>query len=190
MFPGLTAQNRYDMAMAMLNQGMSAASQSDNPLLAFLSPIAGAVIGGKLQGKADAAAAEDLAGINETLLGTMASDPTAKGYIDIMSNPDAPDYAKSMAKARLETMMKPQKAKASAVGATAYPGKAPGNTDAVLAALLHRAMDPEGDGGSTITAKEQAQIGAVRDARSRSSSVSYDYGATPITEDDPLGILD
>ena len=192
MFPGLSPQKRYDMAMQLLQQGMASATGSGNPLLAFLSPMAGAVIGGNLQGKADAAEASSLGDINQTLLGTMAGDPRAQGLLDILNNPDAPDYARSMAKDQLTKLMAPPKAsgKTGTGGRPAYPGKAPANTDALLSTMFYRAMDPAGDGGETITPAEQARIDVVSTARSRKSNVAYDYGATGgnAAEDDPLGI--
>lgn len=180
MFPGLTPQKRYDMAMELLQQGMASATGSGNPLLSFLSPFAGAVIGGNLQGKADAAEAASLGGMNETLLGTMGSDPRAQGLVDILNNPDAPDYARSMAKDQLTKLMAPPKASGGKTG-SAYPGKAPSNSDALLTQLMYRAMDPGGDGGEAVTAAEQARMDSFANLRSRKSSASVTYGRDEAT---------
>lgn len=178
MFPGLTPQKRYDMAMELLQQGMASATGSGNPLLAFLSPFAGAVIGGNLQGKADAASAASAEEMNQTLLGTMAGDPRAQGYLDILNNPDAPDYARSMAGDALKTLMAPPKAAGGGSGGTRsrYPGKAPRNTDALLSTMFYRAMDPDSDGGETITPGEQAKMETLKTMRGRSSSANVTYG--------------
>lgn len=194
MFPGLTPQKRYDMAMELLQQGMASATGSGNPLLAFLSPFAGAVIGGNLQGKADAASAASADEMNQTLLGTMAGDPRAQGYLDILNNPDAPDYARSMAGDALKKLMAPPKAAGGGGGSGGgarprYPGKAPGNTDALLSTMFYRAMDPDSDGGETVTPGEQATMTTLKDMRSRSNTASVTYGdADAPTDDDPLGI--
>lgn len=193
MFPGLSPQKRYDMAMELLQQGMASASGSGNPLLSFISPFAGAVIGGNLQGKADAAASAGADEMNQTLLGTMAGDPRARGYLDILNNPDAPDYARSMAKDGLTKLMAPPKPAGRAGGSggtrARFPGRAPGNTDALLSTMFYRAMDPESDGGETVTPGEQAKMETLKNMRSRSSSVDYSYGNTEApADDDPLGI--
>lgn len=193
MFPGLSPQKRYDMAMELLQQGMSAASGSGNPLLSFLSPFAGAVIGGNLQGKADAASAASADEMNQTLLGTMAGDPRAQGYLDILNNPDAPDYARSMAKDGLTKLMAPPKPAGRAGGSggtrARFPGRAPGNTDALLSTMFYRAMDPESDGGETVTPGEQAKMETLGNLRGKKSSASVTYGNTDApADDDPLGI--
>lgn len=199
MFPGLSPQKRYDMAMEMLRSGMAAASGTSNPLLAFLAPMAGAVIGGGIQSRADKAAAADSDAMNQTLLGSMASDPRAKGYLDILNNPDAPDYAKSIAKDALAKIMAPPAAPGGSGGAARRSGRPPANTDALLASMLYKAGDPDSDGGEDITPAEQARIDVVTNARKRTSSASVTYGSTasdPLglegggSEDDPLGILD
>lgn len=180
LFPNMSAQKRYDMAMGLLQAGMSSASQSNNPLLAFLSPLAGAAIGGSIENKYAKAQDAELEGINDALLGTMAGDETAQGLLGILNNESAPDYARSMAKAKLEAMMKP---KASGTAAPSR-GRPPANTDALLATMFHTAMDPDSDGGDTITPREQARIDAVRASRARSSEVSHTYG-NPLDDDAP-----
>ena len=176
LFPNMDAQRRYDMAMAMLQQGMQSASASNSPLLAFLAPLAGAGIGGAIESRYGKARAEATEGINDTLLGTMSGDPRAQGLIDILNNPEAPDYAKSMAKDRLAALMAPPKVSGGGVsGNPRSSSKAPANTDALLASMFHRAMDPDSDGGDSITPAEQARIDSVRAARARSSAATVTY---------------
>lgn len=191
MFPGLTPQKRYDMAMQFLQSGMSSAAGSGSPLLAFLSPLAGAAIGGSLQSKLGTATDASSDEMNKVLLGTMAGDPRAQELIGIMGNADAPDYARAMAKDQLAKMMAPPKvAKGGRGGSSARSGRPPSNTDALLSSMFYKAMDPGSDGGETVTPAEMANMEAVKGLRTRTSNVGYNYGGdeSDTADDDPLGI--
>ena len=195
LFPGMGAQQRYDMAMSLLQQSMGSANASGDPLLAFLSPIAGAAIGGGIESKFGKAKAEEQDALNETLLGSMAGNPQAQGYIDILNSDTAPDYAKSIAKDQLGRLMNPPKGRAPKPG---FDDRPPSNSDALLTRLMWSASRPDSDGGEDISPKEQARIDAVRRARTRQSEATIDHlrsgdlggdsDAGSVNANDPLGI--
>ncbi|TXH18614.1 MAG: hypothetical protein E6R03_01830, partial [Hyphomicrobiaceae bacterium] len=68
LFQGISNQARYDMAMSMLQQGMASAAQSNSPLAAFLAPLAGSIIGGKIQSKYDTAKAAETDGMIASMM--------------------------------------------------------------------------------------------------------------------------
>lgn len=191
LFPHMDAQTRYDMAMDLLRSGMQSAAASNDPLLAFLSPIAGAAIGGGIENRRGKAREAETAAMNDQLLGTMAGDPAVQGYIDILNNPNAPDYAKSIAKTKLDAIINPKKVGGGgrARSAGGGPERAPTNTDALLASMFHRSMSPDSEGGETITPAEQARIDSVRAARARSSSASITYGSQPQSTATPGSVV-
>ena len=51
LFANIPIQKRFDMAMDLLKNGMQMGAESDSPLMAFLSPLAGAAIGGGIENK-------------------------------------------------------------------------------------------------------------------------------------------
>jgi hypothetical protein len=106
LFGGMSQQARYDMAMQALQNGMQQASGTSNPLLAFLSPMAGAVIGGNIQGKMDQLAGQRQAEMNEKLLGPMAGDQRAMDLVSILSGEGVPKYAQQLAGAQLGQMLR------------------------------------------------------------------------------------
>jgi hypothetical protein len=93
---GQMTPERYDMAMQMLQSAMSGAAGSNSPALAFLTPIIGGLTGAKLQDKRDAAMSEQQRAMTEGLLGGNLS-PQAQQALEVLNNPNAPDYLKSIA---------------------------------------------------------------------------------------------
>jgi hypothetical protein len=186
LFGSMSSQQRYDLARSMLEQGMAQASGSTSPLLQFLAPVVGAMGMGRLEAKHGAARDAEIAAMTGKLNGGQPLDPAMQGYADILNNENAPEYLRTLAKERLLETMRPSKAGG---GGSAAPGRAPSNTDALLASMFYNAGLETSDGGVAITPAEQARIDAVTRARSRSSSVSYDYGAPSVgSESDPLMI--
>lgn len=189
LFANLDPQTRYDMTMGLLQQGMAAAQSSGSPLAAFLAPMAGAVIGGRAASRLDEAKASETDALTSSMLGNV--PPDAAKYMDVLNNPNAPDYLKSIAKSRLEEAMKPSAAggskgggrSSSRGGRPSGSGPRPRSTDALLASLMYDANDPSGDGGAEITPAEQARIDALIAARRRTSSatVTYESGGGPAT---------
>ena len=51
LFANMPIQKRFDMAMDLLKNGMQMGAESGSPLMAFLSPLAGAAIGGGIENK-------------------------------------------------------------------------------------------------------------------------------------------
>lgn len=106
LFPNMGVQERFDMAMELLKNGMSMAAQSNNPLAAFLGPLAGAAIGGGIENKR----AKLMDQQNDQLMSAMmpgANQDELQRLTDVVNNPDAPEYLKSIAKARLDAAVKP-----------------------------------------------------------------------------------
>ena len=95
-FMGQMTPERYDMAMQMLQSAMSGAAGSNNPALAFLAPIVGGITGAKLQDKRDAVVGAEQKAMTEALLGRQIS-PQAQEAMDVLNNPNAPDYLKDIA---------------------------------------------------------------------------------------------
>lgn len=93
---GPMTSDRYDMAMNLLGSAMSGASGSPSPALQFLAPILGAMTGTKLADKRDDAVRSEQAAMAQGLLGDTIS-PQVQQAMDVLNNPDAPDYLKSIA---------------------------------------------------------------------------------------------
>lgn len=106
LFPSLSPQARYDMAMGMLKNGMAAAGQTNNPTLAFLAPLAGGLIGGRIQSRYDDAQKAS----TDKLIASMAPGGMPAGMSDLMaaaSDPSVPDYMRSIATDRIKEALKP-----------------------------------------------------------------------------------
>lgn len=108
LFPGMSSQARYDMAMSMLQQGMASAAQSNSPIAALLAPLAGSVIGGKIQSKYDTAKAAETDSMIASMMPGGVS-PEMQKMLEIASNPDAPDFLRSTAESRIKDAMNPKK---------------------------------------------------------------------------------
>ena len=104
------SQARYDMAMELLSQAMSSAQGSSSPLLSFLAPMATAAIGARATKLHDDNRAGEVTAMTESVLGTNGLNPAAKAALDVLNNPDAPDYLKSIAKSRFDAATKPASA--------------------------------------------------------------------------------
>lgn len=103
------SQQRYDMTMQMVQNAMAQSQGTNSPLLAFLAPIASAAIGARATKKYEDARAAEATSQTEALLGPVASSPKTKAALDVLNDPDAPDYLKSIA----ATMVKGAVPKAS-----------------------------------------------------------------------------
>lgn len=115
LFPNMGIQQRFDMAMELLKNGMSMAADSGNPLAAFLAPLAGAAIGGGIENKR----AKMMNAEGDELMAAMmpgANQEEIQRLNDIVSNPDTPDYLKTIAKAKLDAAVKPYLAGPAAAG--------------------------------------------------------------------------
>jgi hypothetical protein len=88
---------RFEASLAMLQNAMSGAQGSNSAALSFLAPILGAMIGPKIEAKRDAAKARQAATLTETLLGPGGLSPSAQRALDVMNNPNTPDYLQSIA---------------------------------------------------------------------------------------------
>lgn len=103
------SQQRYDMTMQMVQNAMAQAQGTNSPLLAFLAPMAGAAIGARATKQYEDARAAEATSQTEALLGPVASSPKTRAALDVLNDPDAPDYLKSIA----ATMVKGAAPKAS-----------------------------------------------------------------------------
>lgn len=106
---------RYEMAMQMLQSAMSGAAGSNSPALAFLAPIIGSVTSAKLAGQREQYVGSEAQKMTEGLLGGQLN-PQAQQALDVLNNPNAPDYLKQIA----STMFKQN---AVPFGQTAPSGK-------------------------------------------------------------------
>ncbi|WP_333816892.1 hypothetical protein, partial [Tabrizicola sp.] len=103
------SQQRYDMTMQMVQNAMAQSQGANSPLLAFLAPMAGAAIGARATKQYEDARAAEATSQTEALLGPIASSPKTRAALDVLNDPDAPDYLKSIA----ATMVKGAAPKAS-----------------------------------------------------------------------------
>ena len=176
LFSGMSSQARYDMAMSMLQNGMASAAQSNSPVAAFLAPLAGAVIGGKIQSKYDTAKASETDSMIAAMMPNGVS-PEMQKLFDIASNENAPAFLRSTAEARIKEAMNPKKAAGGGAGGSRRPwtDRNYGNSDALMTAMLVDAYDPNGDGGANLTPAEKARIDTVKVARSRYKEGGDDY---------------
>lgn len=122
LFPGMSSQARYDMAMSMLQQGMSQAAQSNSPIAALLAPLAGAVIGGKAQSNYDKARSSETDSMIASMMPNGVS-PEMQKLFDIASNENAPAFLRSTAEARIKDAMNPKKASGGGGGGGGSAGK-------------------------------------------------------------------
>lgn len=178
LFANMPIQKRFDMAMDLLKNGMQMGAESGSPLMAFLSPLAGAAIGGGIENKRAKLMGEQ----NDELMASMmpgANSEEVQRLADIVNNPDTPDYLKSVAKAKLDAAIAPYTAKPGGGGGGSGGGsgkgkgsKKPTSTDVLLSSMFSDAIDPDGDGGEEITAAEQGRIDALKAARSKGAGAS------------------
>lgn len=91
------SQQRYDMTMQMVQNAMAQAQGTTSPLLAFLAPMASAAIGARATKQYEDARAAEATSQTEALLGPVASSPKGRAALDVLNDPDAPDYLKSIA---------------------------------------------------------------------------------------------
>jgi len=127
LFANMPIQKRFDMAMDLLKNGMQMGAESGSPLMAFLSPLAGAAIGGGIENKRAKLMGEQ----NDELMASMmpgANSEEVQRLADIVNNPDTPDYLKSVAKAKLDAAIAPYTAKPGGGGGGGGK-KASGGTD-------------------------------------------------------------
>ena len=101
------SKERYDMAMEFLKMAMSAAPNSNSPVLQALAPIAGALVGGRMEKVRSDAKAAEITDMTEALLGPAGLNPAARKAMGIMNNEDAPDYLKAIAKKQFEAALAP-----------------------------------------------------------------------------------
>lgn len=174
LFANIPIQKRFDMAMDLLKNGMQMGAESGSPLMAFLSPLAGAAIGGGIENKRARLMGEQ----EDELMAAMmpgANSEEVQRLADIVNNPDAPDYLKSIAQAKLDAAIAPYTAKPGSGGSSGGSGKGskkPTSTDVLLSSMFSDAIDPASDGGEEITAAEQGRIDALKAARSKGTGKS------------------
>lgn len=90
LFPNMGAQQRYDMAMGLLKNGMQMGAESGSLLAAFLSPLAGAALGGSITNKyekAKAAEVDDITAAEQTKIDAVNA---ARGKTPKAAAPAAP----------------------------------------------------------------------------------------------------
>lgn len=188
LFPHMGIQQRFDMAMDLLKNGMQMGANSGSPLAAFLAPLAGAVIGGGIENKRSKLMGAE----NDALMASMlpgADQDELQRLSGIVNNPDAPDYLKSVAKARLDAAIQPYVSPASGAGGGGGGGsgapktRKPTSTDVLLSSMFADAIDASGDGGQEITAAEQARIDALKIARSKGTSAAEPAKPKPVIID-------
>lgn len=99
-------ERRTDMAMEMLRAAMSSAGSSGSPALQFLTPILSSVIGSSLATKNDQAKASQASAMTDSVLGPNGMSPAAKRALDVMNNPNSPDFLRRSAEKFLQNLAK------------------------------------------------------------------------------------
>lgn len=118
------SQQRYDMTMQMISQAMNSAQGTNSPVLAFLAPLASAAIGARATKLREDEKAKSVSAMTESILGPNGMSPRAKSALEVMNNPDAPDYLESIAESMFKAEMKPQQSG----GGGAKPRSTPAST--------------------------------------------------------------
>lgn len=90
------SEHRYEMAMEMLKAAMTGAAGSNSPALAFLTPLLGSAIGAKATDMRDKYVGDQQRQMTEGLLGGPLN-PQAQQAMEVLNNPDAPDYLRQIA---------------------------------------------------------------------------------------------
>lgn len=106
-FPEKGSQEQYDLVMQLVQAGMANAQASGSPIANLLAPLAGAIISGRATRNRQDAAAGRSGQMANAVLGKASSDPKVQGYLSVLNDPNAPDYLKQMAKAKLDAATKP-----------------------------------------------------------------------------------
>lgn len=105
-FFGPMTDERYEMGMQFLQNAMSAAQGSQSPAISFLTPFLSAVVGGRMNAKRDQAQATDQMKMTEGLLGQPMNEQARKA-LEVLNNPNAPDYLKDIARTMFKDSMAP-----------------------------------------------------------------------------------
>lgn len=101
-FGNLTPQDRSQIISSMLQGVAGNAMQSGSPLLAAVTPILSAMIGGRAQGRANQWQQDQMGPIGDELLG---DNPQARRLADILGRTDLPDPYRRIAQQRLDAML-------------------------------------------------------------------------------------
>lgn len=176
------SEARYDMVMQLLSSAMSSAQGSNSPLLAFLAPLATSAIGARATKIHDDARASEVSQMTEGFLGPNGMNTEAQRALEVLNNPNAPDYLKSIAKTRFDAAMKPASAPhrsggraASTGGGTARSGRLMGEYD--IGGILH---------GRTADGRMVPYMGP--DGQPVRSGTGNSTGTPSGTNDDPLNL--
>jgi hypothetical protein len=119
--------DRAAMIQDLLAAGV-ASSRQGSPMAALVAPLVSGMIGRSVLKKSDAHKAKGRDEALASAMGEMAQNPAAKPLIDVMNNPNAPEYAKSIAKKRLDNLMGLSKKSRSGGGRPRAPAKSDGRT--------------------------------------------------------------
>lgn len=130
-FANLTPQDRAQMVAQVLQGATSSAMQSGSPLLAAVTPILSALIGGRAQSRANQWRQEQHGPVADELLG---DNPQARRMMDILQTPGLPDPYRRIAQQRLDSLL-------AAAPSTRSPGGGGGGQRRISA--LSAFVDPE-----------------------------------------------
>ena len=99
------SEGRYEAAMQLLQAAMSGAAGSNSPALAFLTPLIGSAIGARATKLNEDYTASEASSMTEGLLGGPLS-AEAQQAMDVLNNPNAPDYLKQIASSMFKDSVK------------------------------------------------------------------------------------
>lgn len=183
---------RTDMALEMLKAAMASAPNSGSPLLQFLAPIAGSVIGMRAEKLRSDAKASEASSMTEAVLGPQGMSPRARRLLEVLNNENTPDYLRAIAKKQFETAMVPIDSaptrRSNGGGASSGGGTGSGGA-ARPARLTYISRDPDGvvRGYNPLTGKREP----VPNADSPEGTPASGAGAVRgggTAADDPLGL--
>lgn len=98
---------RTDMALEMLKAAMASAQGTNSPVLQFLTPVIGSMMGARAERLRSDARAAEVSAMTESVLGPNGMSPAAKRALDVMNNENAPDYLRAIAKKQFDAAMVP-----------------------------------------------------------------------------------
>jgi hypothetical protein len=131
----------YENALEMLKSAMQGAAASNSPALAFLTPIIGSMTGAKINDKMTALQKQQGDQMTQGLLGGGLSD-RAQSALDVLQNPDAPAYLKSIASSMFNNETK--QTVDGAPKARRSSGRSSSSGSSRPARLTYIARDPDG----------------------------------------------
>ncbi|MCV6825999.1 MULTISPECIES: hypothetical protein [Halocynthiibacter] len=107
--PEQGSRAQRDLVLGLIGGANEAAAQTNNPLLAFLTPLVGGAVANRTENKFNEAEKLRTKELSADLLANLGGGEKSAQALDILSNPDAPDHLKKLAEMMLTRDTAPPK---------------------------------------------------------------------------------